>query len=99
MGTEKGLRVSRIEPDSPAAQAGLNGPKLIRVRDGFVEYYLLDGSAADVITSIDNTPIHSEDDLLSYIEQKKPGQVVTLTVLRGGKVVKVQVKLTTAGPA
>jgi S1-C subfamily serine protease len=99
MSTEKGLRVSRIEPDSPAAQAGLAGPKLIRVRDGFVEYYLLDGSAADVITSIDNTPIHSEDDLLSYIEQKKPGQVVTLTVLRGGKVVKVQVKLTTAGPA
>ena len=96
--SDKGLFVSRVEPNSPAADAGLSGPKLKQVTNGVFRYSWVDGSTADIITSIDNTPIHSEDDLLSYIEQKKPGQVVTLTVLRGGKVVKVQVKLTTAGP-
>ncbi|HEY9759581.1 MAG TPA: trypsin-like peptidase domain-containing protein [Oculatellaceae cyanobacterium] len=98
MPTERGLFVVRVEPNSPAAEAGLSGPKLKHVTNGVIRWSIIDGNAADIITSIDNTPIHSEDDLLSYIEQKKPGQVVTLTVLRGGKVMKVQVKLTTAGP-
>lgn len=98
MPTERGLFVVRVEPNSPAAEAGLSGPKLKQVTNGIIRWSIIDGNAADIIISIDNTPIHSEDDLLSYIEQKKPGQVVTLTVLRGGKVMKVQVKLTTAGP-
>ncbi len=96
--TDKGLRVERVEPNGPAFKAGLSAPKVISARDGIFVYQWVDGSSADIITGIDNVPVHSEDDLLSYVEQKKPGQVVTLTLLRSGKPVKVQVKLTTAGP-
>jgi S1-C subfamily serine protease len=96
--TDKGLRVERVEPNGPAFKAGLSAPKVLSAKDGIFVYQWVDGSSADIITSIDNIPVHSEDDLLSYVEQKKPGQVVTLTLLRSGKPVKVQVKLTTAGP-
>jgi S1-C subfamily serine protease len=96
--TEKGLRVERVEPNGPAFKAGLSAPKVLSAKDGLFVYQWVDGSSADIITNIDNIPVHSEDDLLSYVEQKKPGQVVTLTLLRSGKPVKVQVKLTTAGP-
>ena len=96
--TDKGLRVERVEPNGPAFKAGLSAPKVLSAKDGIFVYQWVDGSSADIITNIDNIPVHSEDDLLSYVEQKKPGQVVTLTLLRSGKPVKVQVKLTTAGP-
>ena len=56
----------------------------------------VDVTAADIITAVDNVNVRSVDDLLSYIELKKPGQVVTLTVLRGERKVKIAVKLNTA---
>ena len=48
---------------------------------------------------LEDKRIQTVDDLLSYIESKKAGQVVTLTVLRQGKPVQIPVKLTTSSPA
>lgn len=96
---ESGLRVMRVDPNGPAAKAGLQGPKIIVYRDGPFVFQNLDVSIADVITSADNVKVQSADDLLSYIEQKKPGQVVTLTILRSGRTLKIPVKLTVVGPA
>lgn len=90
---DSGLRIVKIDPEGPAAKAGLSGPKLIVYQDGPFRVSGWDVTLADVIMAIDNTPVHSTDDLLSYIELKKPGQVVTLTVLRGSRVVKIAVKL------
>ncbi len=97
--TEKGLRIIRLDPKGPAAIAGLSGPKLVIYRDGDFVYQSVDRSLADVITSVDDKPIKSQDDLLSYVEQKKAGQVVTLTVLRSGKSVKIPVKLSLVSSA
>jgi len=91
--TDAGLRVVKLDPDGPAAKAGLSGPKLVIYREGPFTFENIDTTLADVITSIDNTQVRSADDLLSYVEQKKPGQVVTLTVLRGGREMKIAVKL------
>jgi len=90
---DAGLMVMRLDPQGPAAKAGLSGPKLVVYRNGPFTFENVDVSLADVITNIDNRSVHSADDLLSYVEQKKPGQVVTLTVLRGGKSVKINVTL------
>ncbi|MGH7490307.1 MAG: S1C family serine protease, partial [bacterium] len=97
--TDRGLRVVKLDPQGPAAKAGLNGPKLVVYQDGPFTYQAVDHSVADVITGVDNLQVRSADDLLSYIEQKKPGQVVTLTILRAGKALKIPVKLTVVSPA
>lgn len=96
---ESGLRIMRLDPNGPAARAGVAGPKLIVHRDGPFIFQSIDAHSADILTSIDETPVKSADDLLSYLEQKKPGQVVTLTILRHGHMVKIPVKLTVVGPA
>jgi S1-C subfamily serine protease len=90
---DAGLMVMRLDPGGPAAKAGLSGPKLVVYRNGPFTFENVDVTLADVITSIDNKAVHSADDLLSYVELKKPGQVVTLTVLRGGRAVKINVTL------
>lgn len=96
---EYGLRVIKLDPDGAAAKAGLSGPKLVSFKEGAFEFRTIDRSLADVITGIDGTPVRSQDDLLSYVEQKKPGQVVTLTVLRSGRLMKIPVKLTLGSSA
>lgn len=93
---DDGLRIVKLDPDGPAAQAGLSGPKLVVYRQGPFTFQNIDVTAADIITAIDNTAVRSADDLLSYVEQKKPGQVVTLTVLRNGRPTKFTVKLSSS---
>lgn len=97
--TEQGLRIVRLEPAGPAAMAGLNGPKEVILRNGPFTFRGVDSAQADIITSVDGVNIRSVDDLLSYIEEKKPGQVVTLSVLRQGRLLKIPVKLATNSPA
>jgi len=93
---DAGLMVMRLDPAGPAAKAGLSGPKLVVYRNGPFTFENVDVTLADVITNIDNRAVHSADDLLSYVEQKKPGQVVTLTVLRDGRTVKINVTLSSS---
>lgn len=97
----QGLRVVRLDPEGPSAKAGLSGPKLVIYRDRMLglDFQQVDRGFADIITGVDNNPVHSVDDLLSYVEQKKPGQVVTLTVLRAGRLLKIPVKLTVVSSA
>lgn len=97
--TERGIRIVKLDPQGPAAKAGLSGPKLVVYQDGPFTYRAIDQSVADVIISIDNVPVRSADDLLSYIEQKKPGQVVTLSIWRAGKAIRIPVKLAVVSPA
>jgi S1-C subfamily serine protease len=92
----EGLRIVKLDPDGPAAQAGLCGPKLVVYRQGPFTVQNFDATTADIITFIDNNAVRSADDLLSYVEQKKPGQVVTLTVLRNGHLSKIAVKLSSS---
>ncbi len=88
-----GLRVVQIDPNGPSHEAGLQGPKIVNYQDGAMVYRILDASLADLITHIDDVKVQTEDDLYSYIEKKQPNQVVKLTVVRGGKVLTIPVKL------
>lgn len=47
----------------------------------------------DIITRVDNTDVKEESDLPRLIDQKKPGDKVTLTVLRSGSEQKVEATL------
>lgn len=90
----KGLRVWRIAKGGPADLAGLSGPKLLLYRYGDLEWRQIERSYADLIVAVDDVPVNSVDALMSYVESKKPNQVVTLTIIRANRQQKIPVKLT-----
>lgn len=94
-----GLMIAKLDPEGPAATAGLKGPEIRVARNAGFTMYQVDNSAADIIVKVDNVRVQSVDDLLSYVENKKPGQVVTLSVFNKGKLREVQVKLAPGTPA
>jgi len=95
--TERGLLVAALTPGGAAEKAGIRGPQVIRQRRRqgplVYEYTTVDRSAADLIVGVDGQKIKNADDFLSLIESKQPGEVVTLNVLRQGRLVDVPVRL------
>ena len=83
--TEKGLLVAEVRPSGPADKAGLRGPKLIKQRRGPFTVTREDRTAADLIVAIDDQKIVTAEDFLSYIEAKRPGEEIKLTVVREGR--------------
>ena len=94
-----GLMIAKLDPAGPAATAGLRAPEVRVTRNSGFTMYQVDNSSADVIVKVDKVRVQSVDDLLSYVETKKPGQVVTLSVLSKGKLREVQVKLAPGAPS
>ena len=88
-----GLMVLAVDPDGAAAAAGVQGLKVRVTQQGPFTIQQIDADSADIITQIDGVPLKTLDDLLAYIENKKAGQVVTLTIFRDKKLIKVPLKL------
>lgn len=77
----QGLMVLRTYPGGSAASAGISGGDR-RVVVGNYEIYL----GGDVILAVDGVKMHTEQDLSNYLESnKKVGEHVKITLLRGGK--------------
>ncbi|MCS7304981.1 MAG: trypsin-like peptidase domain-containing protein [Thermoguttaceae bacterium] len=95
--TDRGLLVAALAPGGAAEKAGIRGPQVIRQRRRqgplVYEYTTIDRSAADLIVGVDGQKIKNADDFLSLIESKQPGDVVTLNVLRQGRLIEVPVRL------
>ena len=53
----------------------------------------IDQSQADVIVGIDGKRVRTVDEMLSLIEQKKPGDRAVVSVVRDGRQVDVEVTL------
>jgi S1-C subfamily serine protease len=83
-----GLLITRVLPGTPAAAAGLKGGTTQATIEG-VDYIL----GGDIITKIDGRQISSLNDLRDIIQNKKPGDHVTLEVNRNGKTLNVDIKL------
>jgi S1-C subfamily serine protease len=91
--SERGLLIAKLSPDGPAERAGLRGPQEVTVRRGGFLLRGVDRSKADLIVDVDGRKVKSLDDLLSYVESKKPGTRIVMTVLREGERLKVPVEL------
>jgi len=95
--TEQGLLIATLAPGGPAERAGLRGPRVVRERRRqgpfLYEYETVDRSAADLIIAVDGQPTLTADDFLSAIEAHRPGDTVTITVMREGRRVDVPVTL------
>jgi S1-C subfamily serine protease len=81
----KGIYVVSVVKDSPADKAGLTGSQV--TSNGELS------KGGDVITAIDGKTVNSITELSTYVKSKNVGDVVTLSVLRDGSTVNVQVTL------
>jgi S1-C subfamily serine protease len=94
---EEGLLIVDTVDGGPADQAGLQGFRIVTktYRQGLYRYPLtvLDTSQADLILAVDGQRVTSADQLLEFIEQKRPGDTVMLTIKRDEQQVNVTVTL------
>lgn len=92
---QKGVLVEQVEVNSPADEAGLRGSFKPTTING--EAVNLGG---DIITAVDGQPVETLADLQNFLQGAKPGQKITLTIVRDGKSVEVSVTLAEqpAGP-
>ena len=85
---QQGLLIERAIPGGPAAQAGIHGGTR-SVLAGMRELRI----GGDVLVAINGKPITSQSELNVWINRSKPGDTVTVTVIRDGKKMDVPVKL------
>ena len=90
---ERGLMIAEVVPNGPAEKAGLQGPRVYRRQRGPFTEYRIDRTTADTIVAVDGTKVSTADEFLTEIENKHPGDEVTLRVLRAGREVTVRVQL------
>jgi S1-C subfamily serine protease len=97
METDKGLQIVGTNEGGPAAKAGLRGWRILRqqVRRGpFVQtVQKQDREYADFIVAVDGQSVESGNSLIDAIETHKPGDAISLTILREGQPMQVSVTL------
>jgi S1-C subfamily serine protease len=91
--TGQGLLVAQMTPGGPAERAGLRGPRMVRQRRGPFVVERIDRSFADLIVEVDGREVVTSDDFLGYIESKKAGDQIELTIVRDGRRMSVPVVL------
>ena len=85
---DHGALVQSVTPGSPADKAGIRAGDISATLDG--DPIQLGG---DIITKVDGKEIRSSDDLTAAISDRKPGDKVKVTIVRGGRTKTVEVTL------
>jgi S1-C subfamily serine protease len=93
METSGGLVIGRLNPDGPAANAGLQGFEVVVRRQGPFVQQSIDRTKADRIVAIDGDPMQTGVQFRDKIWDHRPGDVVKLTIVRAGRQLDVDVTL------
>jgi putative serine protease PepD len=84
----KGILVAKVIPGSPASKAGLRGGKNY-VRAGNIILVV----GGDIIVSVDEKEMNVVSDMFRFLKEKKPGDIINITLYRNSKKMNVKVKL------
>ena len=92
----RGAIISSVRNGSPADGAGIRGARTIKSFNGQDV-----ADDADVIVGIDGKQVENADDIVREVGDRLPGEVVSLTVVRGSdrKVVRVRLVARPSAPA
>jgi 2-alkenal reductase len=78
---QQGLLVQSVEPSSAAGQAGLRAGSQQQQAGARAV-----ATGGDIIIAVDGRPVRRPEDFIAYLElQKRAGDPLTLTILRGGQ--------------
>jgi S1-C subfamily serine protease len=88
LAAERGVLVQEVQQGSPADKAGIRGGDTRATFDG--SDIALGG---DVIVEVDGHDVRSMDDVVRAVGDKKPGDSITVELLRDGRKRTVKVKL------
>jgi putative serine protease PepD len=85
---KEGIMVVEVTPGSPAQRAGIRGgDRTVQVGNTIVRV------GGDIITEVDGVRVGSFEQLSDFIDAKRPGEAVSLSLIRQGKVHAVEVRL------
>ena len=92
--TDDGLLVMAVVDGGPAEQAGIQPAQIKeeRLGLGYVRPYL-DADSADLIVAIEHRRVKTVDELLTEVEKHQPGDVIRVTVIRGGQPTDIRIRL------
>ncbi len=85
---ERGAMIAEVAKGGPAERAGLKGGSQ-RVQVGNMIVVV----GGDIVVKADQHDVKTHDELIRYIREKKPNDIITLKVLRKGKFEYVKVTL------
>jgi len=85
---ERGAMIAEVVKGGPAEKAGLKGGnRKIQVGN------MIAMVGGDIVTKVDQYDVKTNDELIHYIREKKPGDTVLLKVFRNGDFVDVKLTL------
>ncbi|MCS6884622.1 MAG: trypsin-like peptidase domain-containing protein [Acidobacteriota bacterium] len=84
---KEGLIVRGTYPNGPAAKAGIIGSEQYRIVDNRIQLL------GDILTKVDGKKIASEEDLYRALKDRRPGEVVSVEVVRDGRPIRLKVQL------
>ncbi len=92
LSVERGILVSEVDPEGPAARAGIRGGTLpVRISGTLI--YL----GGDVILEINGKPVSSMDEIRRALRGKREGDRVDILISRAGKRKKIRMKVRLRG--
>jgi S1-C subfamily serine protease len=98
METKDGLVVRQVAKEGPAAEAGLQGGRVVMQqmkRGNFVvaQRPMVDYSQADRVVAFDGEELRTGVQFQDKLWSHRPGDIVKLTVVRGGNRVEIPITL------
>jgi S1-C subfamily serine protease len=85
---KEGIMVVEVTPGSPAQRAGIRGgDRAAQVGNMIIRV------GGDIITEVDQVKVRTFEELSDFIEAKQPGDTVSLTFNRQGKLNVIEVRL------